>query len=402
MKPSTGQYTRNPGERMQNTNLAQAGTSTPVALQIGMMYGRGGEGRVLSELSKFLPLAGIDVIGAVAGPDNVAQNTGGRVVNFATVGAGMKARLLGARSTVSQILRETKPDLVGSHFALYTFPTLDLLRHIPKVTHFHGPWAAESRQEGAGASATFVKSQLEQLVYRRADLVIVLSHAFAKIVASQYAVQPERIRVVPGSVDVQRFSLTISQKQARSFLNLPTDRPLLLSVRRLVHRMGLSQLVEAMKQVSVQVPDVLLCIAGEGPLKSTLERLVAELDLTRHVSFLGYVEDAHLPHLYRAADINVVPTLALEGFGLVAAEAMAAGTPSMVTPVGGLPEVVSGLSPNLIFNSSSPAHLAEGLINALLGRLRLPDSAACEAFVNSNFTSALMASRTAAIYRELL
>jgi glycosyltransferase involved in cell wall biosynthesis len=383
-------------------SLARVDARSPLALHIGIKYGKGGEGRVFSELAKFLPAAGIDVIGVVAGPDNVSQVTEGRVVNFAPDGAGMRTRLLGVRTTISQLLRDAKPDLVGSHFALYTAPALDLLRNIPKVTHFHGPWAAESRQEGASASAIFAKSQLEHLVYRQADLVIVLSKAFAELVASRYAVRPERIRIVPGAVDVARFSLTETRRQARSLLNLPTDRPLLLSVRRLVQRMGLAQLVEAMKTVSASVPDVLLCIAGEGPLKIDLERQVKDLDLSRHVRFLGYVEDDQLPHLYRAADINVVPTLALEGFGLVAAEAMAAGTPSMVTPVGGLPEVVSDLSPNLIFESSSSDHLAQGLIDALLGRVQLPDSVACEAFVNANFTSALMASRTAAVYKELL
>jgi glycosyltransferase involved in cell wall biosynthesis len=383
-------------------SLARVDARSPLALHIGIKYGKGGEGRVFSELAKFLPAAGIDVIGVVAGPDNVSQVTEGRVVNFAPDGAGMRTRLLGVRTTISQLLRDAKPDLVGSHFALYTAPALDLLRNIPKVTHFHGPWAAESRQEGASASAIFAKSQLEHLVYRQADLVIVLSKAFAELVASRYAVRPERIRIVPGAVDVARFSLTETRRQARSLLNLPTDRPLLLSVRRLVQRMGLAQLVEAMKTVSASVPDVLLCIAGEGPLKIDLERQVKDLDLSRHVHFLGYVEDDQLPHLYRAADINVVPTLALEGFGLVAAEAMAAGTPSMVTPVGGLPEVVSDLSPNLIFESSSSDHLAQGLIDALLGRVQLPDSVACEAFVKANFTSALMASRTAAVYKELL
>jgi glycosyltransferase involved in cell wall biosynthesis len=384
-------------------NGARAATKIPLALHIGIKYGRGGEGRVFSELSKFLPAAGIDVIGTVAGPDNVSQTTGGRIVNFAPDGAGMRARLLGARATISQILHDTKPDLIASHFALYTVPAIDLLRSTPKVTHFHGPWAGESRQEGASPSATFVKSRIEHLVYRQADLVIVLSRAFAELAASRYAVSPERIRIIPGSVDIARFSSTTeTRQQARSRLHLPTDRPLLLSVRRLVQRMGLTQLVEAMKVISASVPDVLLCIAGEGPLKSTLEKQVKDLGLTRHIHFLGYIEDENLPHLYRAADINVVPTLALEGFGLVAAEAMAAGTPSMVTPVGGLPEVVSGLSSNLIFASPSSTHLAQGLIDALLGRVQLPDSAACEAYVNTNFTSALMASRTAAVYRELL
>jgi len=127
-----------------------------------------------------------------------------------------------------------------------------------------------------------------------------------------------------------------------------------------------------------------------------------ELELAGHVRFLGFVDDGDLPYLYRAADINVVPTIALEGFGLVAAESLAAGVPAMVTKVGGLPEVVAGLSPDLMFASPEATDLAEGLIAALLGRLRLPDAAACAAYARTNFSSQLMADRIAGVYREVL
>jgi glycosyltransferase involved in cell wall biosynthesis len=112
-------------------------------------------------------------------------------------------------------------------------------------------------------------------------------------------------------------------------------------------------------------------------------------------------EDA-LPHLFYSADINVVPTIALEGFGLVAAEAMATGTPSMVTPVGGLPEVVGGLSQNLIFSSTKSTDIAEGLIGALTGATELPTRERCREFIQNNFSSRLMALRTAHVYRELI
>ena len=119
--------------------------------------------------------------------------------------------------------------------------------------------------------------------------------------------------------------------------------------------MGLSNLVDAMKQVIDREPDAILYIAGKGRLKAQLEAQIASHGLADHVKLLGFVTDAQLPLIYRAADLNVVPTLSLEGFGLVAAEALAAGTPSLVTPVGGLPEVVSGLSPDLVFASSATA-----------------------------------------------
>lgn len=374
----------------------------PLALHIGIKYGSGGEGRVFSELFKYLPTAGVDAIGAVAGPDDVSQRTDGKVVSFAADGAGMAHRVLGARRTIANILEQSKPDLVASHFALYAAPALDLMKSLPKITHFHGPWAGESKQEGGSSAAAFAKAQVENYVYRSADRVIVLSKAFAELAAVRYSIQPERIRLVPGSVDIERFSLIGSREEVRLRLGLPTDRPILLSVRRLVQRMGLSTLIEAMKAISSAIPDVLLCIGGEGSLRASLEQQVREQHLTQNVRFLGYIEEVDLPWLYRASDINVVPTLALEGFGLVAAEALAAGTPSMVTPIGGLPEVVTSLSASLVFRSSSAEDLADGLIAGLLGKMALPSQSACEAYAREHFASTLMAERTVAVYRELL
>ena len=60
---------------------------------------------------------------------------------------------------------------------------------------------------------------------------------------------------------------------------------------------------------------------------------------------LGFVAEEDLPWLYRACDISIVPSVALEGFGLPTIESLAAGTPVLVTPIGGLPETVSELDP---------------------------------------------------------
>jgi glycosyltransferase involved in cell wall biosynthesis len=157
-----------------------------------------------------------------------------------------------------------------------------------------------------------------------------------------------------------------------------------------------------MQTVVKAVPEVLLCIGGTGPLGSVLEKQVAEAGLGRSIRFLGYIPEKDLPDAYRAADFNVVPSVALEGFGLVAAEALAAGTPSLVTPVGGLPEVVAPLSAALVFRSSAVKDVAEGLIGALRGRDRFPDDVACRDYANRHFALTDATARIAAVYRELL
>ncbi|WP_176324621.1 glycosyltransferase family 4 protein, partial [Burkholderia vietnamiensis] len=145
---------------------------------------------------------------------------------------------------------------------------------------------------------------------------------------------------VPGCVDTAQFDLPITQAEARRKLQLPQGRPIVLAVRRLVRRMGLEDLIDA---------------AGLG----------------EHVKLLGFVPDEHLAALYRAATVSVVPTVALEGFGLITVESLASGTPVLVTPVGGLPEAVSGLSEELVLGGTGTAAIAQGLDGALSGTLKL-------------------------------
>jgi glycosyltransferase involved in cell wall biosynthesis len=374
----------------------------PMSLHIGIEYDRGGAGRVISELMLSLPDAGFRFRCLVGGPMNANAMTGGIVDSFAPAEASLLQRLRGARRGIGRALQTFQPEIVASHFAMYTAPALDLLQGRRNVTHFHGPWCSESREEGKGRAAAAMKQRLEAAVYRRANRVIVLSEAFGRLVTSTFGVAEERVRLVPGSVDTERFALTGPREDSRRALGLPLDRPVLVAVRRLVHRMGLATLLEAMPAIVRAEPEVLLCLAGSGPLRGALEAQVEALGLKDHVRFLGFVTEAMLPHLYYAADLNLVPTTALEGFGLVAAEAMATGTPSMVTPVGGLPEVVGGLSQELIFASMSAGDIAEGVIGALRGGIKLPARADCRAYVQENFRSALMAERTARVYRELM
>jgi glycosyltransferase involved in cell wall biosynthesis len=255
--------------------------------------------------------------------------------------------------------------------------------------------------EGEAAWKVTAKALLEQSVYRRADHFVVLSDAFRKILADDYAISPDRISIIPGGVDVEMFNTRSTRREARTHLGWPPDRPTVVSVRRLVHRVGLEPLVRAMDQVRRRMPDALLCIAGKGPLRPTLERLITDLNLTDHVRLLGFVPEADLPYVYRAGDVSIMPTQALEGFGLSAVESLAAGTPVLVTPVGGLPDIVTRLSDDLLMDGSDASVLGEHVTAALDGSLRLPSDTDCRSYAARHFDWPVIAHQTRSLYRNL-
>jgi glycosyltransferase involved in cell wall biosynthesis len=134
--------------------------------------------------------------------------------------------------------------------------------------------------------------------------------------------------------------------------------------------MGLDNLVRAMKKVVAQYPKALLLLGGKGPEKERLEGIIAELGLGDNVRLLGFISDDDLADYFRAANLFVLPTVALEGFGLVTVEALASGTPVIGTPVGGTVEILSGLDRRLLSSSTEADALAEAIVGFLGSPLR--------------------------------
>jgi glycosyltransferase involved in cell wall biosynthesis len=374
-------------------------------LQLGLGWfpeEAGGIQRICYELLRHLPPSGVEVTGLVAGSSQVARDSGGRVRAFAPPAAPLLVRWRALRRELRRMFGEQQPDLVASHFALYTFPVLDLVRSRPLVVHFHGPWALESQVEGGRRLTTRVKALLEGTVYRRGTRFIVHTRAFRDILHLCYRVPAENIRVIPGGIDVHQFATDLTQQAARERLGWPLDRPILLAVRRLVRRVGLENLVVAMGRVRKRVPEALLLVAGVGPLAEALWDRVKSLELANNVRLLGFVPDQDLPIAYRAANLTVVPSTALEGFGLPIVESLAAGTPPLVTPVGGSPEVVRDLSPELVLPATGAGPLSEGLVAALTGGLPLPSAEACQAYARARYDWPLIAARVRGVYSEAL
>ena len=386
-------------------------------LQVGMRWfpveGGSGLDRMFYGLLRSLPAAGVACHGLVTAPNadglgrrsqssEISPTDVATVTAFSPETASLPRRILALRRSLRHACADSAPDLIATHFALHALPLLGTHEWPPHVVHFHGPWALESAVEGESGWRVWIKRQLEAFIYRTGAGFIVLSDAFRSVLHRTYGVPESRIVVVPGGVDIDRFAPSVSQRDARLQLGWPTDRPILLTVRRLVRRVGLEPLLTAVKLLRRAHPDLLLLMAGKGALYGELERRIRDEGLSDNARLLGFLPDAHLPLAYHAADVSVMPTQFLEGFGLAAIESLAAGTPPIVTPVGGLPELLEPLSPNLVCEGTDAPSLAARIDSVLRGRIKLPSPDACRSYAKRHYDWPVIARNTKRAYQQIL
>ncbi|WP_413173984.1 glycosyltransferase family 4 protein [Anabaena azotica] len=316
-----------------------------------------------------------------------AKNIPIKLTNLADPDSPIWQRLWSIRTNF-QKSRLEKPDAINLHFALYSFPIMDLLpKDVPVTFNFHGPWASESQEEVVDQKLSiWLKWQLiEKNTYNRCDRFIVLSQAFGNILHQRYQIPWSKINVIPGGVDIHHFQNNCSREDARLKLNWPTNRPILFTSRRLVHRMGIDKLLHALAIIKPRIPDIWLAIAGRGHLQEMLQQQVLELGLENNVKFLGFLPDEDLPIAYQAANLTVMPSQSFEGFGLAILESLACGTPVLCTPVGGMPEILQGFSPDLITDSITIESIAEKLELAMLEKIPLPTREECRYYTVQNY-----------------
>ncbi|NMD54106.1 MULTISPECIES: glycosyltransferase family 4 protein [Tsukamurella] len=256
------------------------------------------------------------------------------------------------------------------------------------VTHFHGPWAQESATAGEGRAAVAVKGLVERARYRGSDRFVVLSRAFADVLVARYGADRAAIAVIPPGVDLDRFTPA----------PVPDGPPRVLCVRRLERRMGIDVLLRAWPAVLARHPDARLDVVGDGPQRDHLRQRAAELGITDTVTFVGTIDDADLARRYAAATLTTVPSVAWEGFGLVALESLASGRAPVVTDVGGLPDAVRDLAPDLVVPAGDADALAHRIVTGLEGAH--PSARACRAHAE-HFGWDTAAERHAALYRAV-
>ncbi len=258
----------------------------------------------------------------------------------------LAANILAARSKAEQ------SDLIFTHFRGETLAVLQKDLGIPHGASFHSPSLDEERLNLWKYGNLVKRTAFLALAgaYWRADAksirdvdTIQSESAFTwKLLSERYPLLcREKIWCrVPGGYDESRFFPRDDRDAIRLSLNLPLDRCVFVSVRRLVPRNAPHRIVEAADFVLSKGIKATFYIAGRGPLSESLAAEIKKRGLEKHVHLLGFVSDEDLPKYYSAADATLMPTAELECFGLPAVESLACGTPCLSTPCGALPEIL--------------------------------------------------------------
>jgi glycosyltransferase involved in cell wall biosynthesis len=171
-------------------------------------------------------------------------------------------------------------------------------------------------------------------------------------------------------------------------------------VARLMPQKGHAYLLQAMAQVSAQVPGARLLLAGEGPLRGELEAQAERLGLNGRASFLGLVPRAQLPDLLARTDVVVLASH-WEGLPVALIEAMSAGKPIVASRVGGNPELVADGDNGLIVPPADADQLAEALIRLArdAGLRERMGRASRQRFESGEFSPAAVVDKTLSAYQ---
>jgi glycosyltransferase involved in cell wall biosynthesis len=207
--------------------------------------------------------------------------------------------------------------------------------------------------------------RFEEGVLQAADGVVVLSEYSRGHIRNLFpAVDLSKVRVIQGGVDADRFAPAPDKGKVRGELGFD-DSAYLVTVRNLMPRMGLEQLVDAMALVRKDNGGVRLVICGGGPLKESLEQRIIGHGLEGAVTLAGRVSDEDLVRHYQAADAFVLPTTAMEGFGMSTVEALSANLPAIGTPAGATPEILNAIDPRLLTSDTTAEGIAAGITSWL-------------------------------------
>ena len=232
---------------------------------------------------------------------------------------------------------ETRYDVIHSHYWLSGRIGMTLSRewNIPHATTFH-TLAKTKLRARAGEREPQLRQEIEALVMSDSDGIVVSTEEEKHDVISLYDAPPHKVEVIPAGVNLDMFS-PVEQRDARRELGIREEN-VILYVGRIEPLKGIDILLRAVPLLEC-ANDLRVMVVGGNPSGDTemerLKAIAAELGISDSVTFTGPVPQDRLPAYYSAADIYVLPSHA-ESFGLAALEAMACGTPVVVSRVGGL------------------------------------------------------------------
>ena len=245
----------------------------------------------------------------------------------------------------------------------------------------------------------YYKKHLFSIVMGWAKRVIVLSNVIARHMIEDFSVPHDRIKLVPRSVDLERFKYLDPKEKRKDVFNVGI-------IGRITPLKGHLHFIKAMAIISRVVPRLKIWIVGDAPLskeayKEEVQVLVRRLGLWHCTEFLGTQRD--IPGILANLDLVVLATTTHEAFGRVVVEAQAAGVPVVATKVGGVIDIIQDGKNGLLVPPADPKGMAEAILS-IFKDVELAKELAQNAYerVKEKYNVELMVKNTLDVYRHAL
>lgn len=324
----------------------------------------GGAERVLRDVLAHLSYDRYDVVVCVLGPSPHAEQTA-QARPYSVISLGLDERVGPLRFLYTglwravRLLRSWQPSIVHSQgqrpdlIAQYA----SMLVRVPVlITTCHSRDVLRDMPSAASLQYR-VKMFLEDRAVGRCDAAIAVSPGIAVYLAEQRHIKQSKIHVIPNPIAARVRAQ--STAQAKRALLGENDGYVVGFVGRLAAEKNVGTLIDAFLHVCERLPAAQLVIAGDGPLRASLERMAAGVAAPHRVRFLGAVTD--VGSVMEAFDVLVMPSFH-EGFGLVMAEAMSLGVPVIVPALTGIEKVVRSGSSGIIVRTADMRLLVDFLV----------------------------------------
>lgn len=236
------------------------------------------------------------------------------------------------------INKNGKFDVIHAHdwLVAYSAKSIKESYNIPLISTIH---ATESGRNSGIHDETqrYINDSEWMLTYESSE-VIVNSNYMKNEVQRLFGLPYDKINVIPNGVNLQLFSNVNIDYDFRRQYAMDNEK-IILYVGRLVYEKGIQNLIAAMPKVLDRYHDSKLIICGRGGMIDELREQVKYLGIENKVYFAGYCDFKKMQKMYKCADVAVFPST-YEPFGIVAIESMLSGTPTIVSDVGGLNEII--------------------------------------------------------------
>lgn len=279
-----------------------------------------------------------------------------------------------SRNTLARLLTKNQYDAILCHHPQIGAMTVQFMEatinaHTPILYFFHSSQAQEIRVDGPNRwypgrmfwnefVAQYV-SRKEEIILTAASKIFYFSQFSGEILHNLNPSAFEKGEILHPGIETSLYDDIFEKRLQRrdpdsSILSLFT-------IRRLTKRMGIHGLIRVLGKED-RGNEMQLRIAGDGPLRETLSGMIKADHKEQSIQLLGSISMKELREEFVRADAFVLPTIALEGFGIATLEAMLSGVPVIATDAGATPELLRDVDPRLIADGSSPEALYQTLL----------------------------------------